>query len=146
MNAPFWKFKSFVEMSRAEWESLCDGCGHCCLIKLEDEDTHEVYVTNVACRLLDIESCRCNDYHHRQEKVSTCLMLKPESTDLFKLLPETCAYRRLSEGKELEDWHPLVSKNPDLIHEQSISVKEFAQSEEHVHVDQLPEHVMDKLL
>ena len=145
MKLPFWKTKSLSEMTRAEWESLCDGCGQCCLVKLEDEDTHELYLTNVACKLLDIETCRCRDYEHRLQKVEMCLLLAPDKLDEFQWLPETCAYRLLAEGKELMDWHPLVSKNVNSVHEQGISVRDFSQSEEYIHPDQLHDHVIEKL-
>ncbi|MDH5484820.1 MAG: YcgN family cysteine cluster protein [Gammaproteobacteria bacterium] len=145
MELPFWKTKSLSEMATNEWESLCDGCGQCCLIKLEDDETFDVYVTNVACRLLDIETCRCRDYEHRLQRVPICLSLTPEKVDEFKWLPETCAYRLLSEGKELLSWHPLLCNNNNAIHEAGISVCDFAQSEEHIHPDQLHEHVIEKM-
>ena len=145
MTSSFWKTKALSEMDKSEWESLCDGCGQCCLVKLEDEETDDLYITNVACHLLNIETCRCTDYEHRLEKVSMCLSLTMEEPGAFKWLPETCAYRRLSEGKDLMRWHPLLSDNNESVHQAGISVRDFAQSEEYIHPDQLPEHVIEKI-
>lgn len=144
MKLPFWKRKTLDEMNATEWESLCDGCGQCCLVKLEDEETNDVYLTNVACRLLDIETCRCHDYEHRMEKVSTCTLMTYENLKLFQWLPETCAYRLLYAGKELPSWHPLVCGNMDAVHDEGVSVCDFAQSEEYIHPDQLHEHIIKK--
>ena len=140
---PFWENKSLAEMSQSEWESLCDGCGHCCLIKIEDEDTGELFVTNVACRLLDIEACRCRDYPNRFQKVSTCLRLEAGRTDLFHYLPETCAYRCLAEGRSLPRWHHLITGDIKSVHEADMSVAAYAVSEEYIHPDQLDEHVIE---
>ena len=145
MKLPFWKTKSLSEMNMVEWESLCDGCGKCCLVKLEDEDTHELYVTNVSCHLLDIETCRCRDYEQRLQKVPMCLSLAADKLEPLNWLPETCAYRLLAEGQELMNWHPLLSKDVDSVHEQGMSVRGFAQSEEYIHPDQLHDHVIEKL-
>jgi len=145
MTEPFWQNKELSEMNREEWESLCDGCGHCCLVKLEDEESEDVYVTNVSCRLLDLENCRCQDYEHRLEKVSMCLSLSADKMELMKWLPVHCAYRLLSEGKKLQPWHPLISGNAESVHKACVSVKSFAQSEDFIHVDQFCDHVMDKL-
>lgn len=140
----FWKTKPLNDMSPEEWESLCDGCGQCCLVKLEDEDTGNVFSTSVACQLLDIHSCRCQDYAHRDQRVSTCLVLAPDKPDIFELLPITCAYRCLAEGRDLPDWHPLIQQE-QTIHELGISVKSFAISEEYIHPDQLSAHILDRI-
>ena len=139
MNA-FWKSKSLSEMNQAEWESLCDGCGHCCLVKLEDEETGKIYKTSIACKLLDIETCRCSDYENRFKKVPTCLKLNPKNIDDIDWLPETCAYKLVDSGKDLPDWHPLRG---DFVHESGVSIKAFAQSEEFVHPAQLHECIID---
>ena len=125
----FWKNKSLSEMNHDEWESLCDGCGRCCLHKLEDEDNSDIYYTNVACRLLDLITCRCINYPERKTLVSDCLFLKPSNMRAFHWLPPTCAYRLLDEGKELPKWHPLVSNNQKSIHSSGVSVREFAIAE-----------------
>jgi uncharacterized cysteine cluster protein YcgN (CxxCxxCC family) len=129
---PFWKQKTLHEMTLAEWESLCDGCGRCCLIKLEDEDTAEIVHTRVACRLLNIRTCRCRDYGNRHVKVEDCVSLTPDKARDLEWLPETCAYRLVARGEDLEWWHPLISGSADTVHEAGISVREFAISERRV--------------
>jgi uncharacterized protein len=128
-SAPFWRTKSLGEMTRAEWESLCDGCGRCCLHKLRDEDTGELGWTNVACRLLDLGSCRCADYAHRRARVPDCVKLTPARVARIDWLPPTCAYRLVHEGKDLPWWHPLVSGRPDTVHQAGVSVRGKAISE-----------------
>ena len=123
MDEPFWKNRSLFELTSEEWESLCDGCGKCCLSKLEEEDTGEIYWTSVACRLLDCESCRCSDYANRQARVSDCISLTPETVGTLAWLPSTCAYRLIYEGRDLFWWHPLVSGDPETVHEAGISMR-----------------------
>ena len=138
----FWQDKSLQDLSSEEWEALCDGCGRCCLNKLEDEDTAEFYFTNVACRLLDLNSCRCRDYAHRAELVPECLVLSTGQSEMFEQLPSTCAYRLRAEGRPLPAWHPLVSGDPESVHVAGISVRGKVVSEEYIHPDQLPEHMI----
>ena len=112
-DIPFWRRKSLDEMTDSEWESLCDGCGRCCLNKLEEEGTDRTYYTDVGCRLLDGDTCRCRDYPHRLEKVEDCVQLTPESLKTITWLPPSCAYVLLAAGKDLYWWHPLVSGDPE---------------------------------
>lgn len=118
----FWMAKKLHEMSAEEFESLCDGCGKCCLHKLEDEDTGDVYYTKVACRYLDHNSCRCQAYSERQQLVAECAVLTPDTVKDTYWLPETCAYRLVDEGLPLFDWHPLVSGDPNSVHAAGMSV------------------------
>lgn len=122
-NAAFWKVKSFDEMSDQEWESLCDHCGRCCLHKLEDPETEEIIFTNVACHLLDEQTCACQAYQTRQEKVHDCVNIRKSKTFFYHYLPKSCAYRRLNEGKKLASWHPLVSEDKNSVHEAGMSVR-----------------------
>ena len=108
-NEHFWKTKSLNQMTKAEWESLCDGCGKCCLHKLEDIDTGEISISNVSCSFLDETSCRCKDYNNRQENVADCIQLDLKNLKTLQWLPSTCAYRLIDEGKSLYDWHHLIS-------------------------------------
>ena len=122
-DAPYWRTKSLEEMTRAEWEALCDGCARCCLIKLEDEETGEVAYTDIACRLLDIGTCRCTRYRRRLRLVPQCVELTPEEVRKLDWLPSTCAYRLVAEGRDLAWWHPLVSGDPETVHKAGISVR-----------------------
>jgi uncharacterized cysteine cluster protein YcgN (CxxCxxCC family) len=142
-ETPFWKTKSLEDMSNSEWESLCDGCGRCCLSKLEDEDTGEIYFTHVGCRLLDGASCRCHDYENRSEKVEDCVRLTPQTVREINWLPPTCGYRLVKEGRDLYWWHPLLSGDPDTVHSAGISVRGRVRfSEETVPDSELEDHIV----
>lgn len=141
---PFWRRKSLEEMSAAEWESLCDGCGRCCLIKLEDEDTGVVAYTDVACALLDAGTCRCRDYPGRQARVPDCIRLTPEAVRTIGWLPPTCGYRRVAEGRDLAPWHPLRSGRRDSVHRAGISVRgRVSGCETEVDADDLLDRIVD---
>ena len=138
----FWQTKTLEQMAPDEWESLCDGCGLCCLVKIEDEDTGEVFNTSASCRQLNVETCRCHDYENRLTGVPMCIQLTLENVPQLDWLPETCAYKRLNMGQLLPSWHPLITKNKNSVHEAGFSAKWFAQSEEYVHPDQLVDFVI----
>ena len=138
----FWVAKKLHEMTPEEFESLCDGCGKCCLHKLEDEDTGDVYYTKVACRYLDHNSCRCTQYQQRQQLVAECAVLTPESVKDTYWLPETCAYRLVAEGLPLFDWHPLVSGDPDSVHAAGMSVAGKVLAENSVADDDLEDYIV----
>jgi len=140
---PFWEVKTLEEMTPEEWEALCDGCGKCCLHKIEDTDSGEVYFTNVACRLLDLSTCQCRDYLHRSECVPECFPLTPEIIRKVNWLPESCAYRRLAEGRSLAWWHPLISGDPKSVHYVGASICGKAVSEEEVDLADLEDMVVD---
>lgn len=139
----FWKTKTLAEMTHEEWESLCDGCGKCCLHKLEDEDTSEIYYTNVACRLLNLDTCRCTNYPERTRLVPECLELKQHEITEFVWLPSTCAYRLVSEGADLPQWHPLVSGNVTSVENAGVSIRSYAIPESEA--DDLEDHVIEWL-
>jgi uncharacterized cysteine cluster protein YcgN (CxxCxxCC family) len=122
-QAPFWQTRSLADMTPEQWESLCDGCGKCCLNKYEDEDTGDMHYTNVACRLLDGHTCRCTDYSHRAARVSDCISLTPEHLRQPAWLPETCAYRLIAEGRPLPAWHHLRCGDPEAVHRAGASVR-----------------------
>ena len=130
MSARFWEDVALEKLDRAQWEALCDGCGRCCIHKLEDEDTGELHPTNVACRLLDRRSGQCSDYKHRQSYVPECIRLTPARLKTMDWLPETCAYVRRAEGKALPDWHYLVCGDREAVHLAGASVRGWTISED----------------
>jgi uncharacterized cysteine cluster protein YcgN (CxxCxxCC family) len=139
---PFWEAKALTEMSREEWESLCDGCGQCCLLKVEDEDTGDIYLTRLGCKLLDTKTCRCRDYPNRKRRVHDCVSLNMQELARMPWLPETCAYRTLAEGRPLQWWHPLVSGSPDTVHEAGVSVRGWARSEKGVRPSAIARYII----
>jgi uncharacterized cysteine cluster protein YcgN (CxxCxxCC family) len=139
---PFWQTKRLDQMSDAEWESLCDGCGQCCLNKLQDADTDEIYFTNVACNQLNIKTCQCRSYERRFELEENCIKLTRENLTSFEWLPRTCAYRVLGEGKTLPAWHPLIAGSKKAMHAQRISVRFIAVRESEVR--DWEEHIIDR--
>ncbi len=141
---PFWEAKSLREMNRAEWESLCDGCGKCCIHKLEDEESGELLPTNVACRLLDRRTGRCADYRHRKALVPECVRLTPAKLGALDWLPSTCAYRLLNDGEPLPDWHPLITGDPESVHRAGQSVRGWTVSEDDA--GDLEHHLVDRTL
>ena len=143
MSDRFWE-KPLAQLSRAEWEALCDGCGKCCLHKIEDSDTGRIYGTNVACKLLDRHSCRCSNYRERKAFVPDCVRLTAGQVDKLSWLPSTCAYRLRSEGKPLPDWHHLISGSPETVHEAGISVRGWTVSENEA--GDLEHHMIDREL
>ena len=132
---PFWRTKRLEEMTAEEWESLCDGCGRCCLNKIEDEDTGDIHLTRLACRMLDLDSCRCSDYANRRTKMPDCVQITPAGARMLPWLPPTCGYRLVAEGRDLPWWHPLISGTSDTVHEAGISVRGWARSEARIKLD-----------
>jgi uncharacterized protein len=152
MTAPsdtraFWRTTPLDRMTEAQWESLCDGCGRCCLLKLEDEDTGEIAYTDVHCRLYDPATCRCGNYALRKRLVSGCIVLTPENIHEIKgWMPSTCAYRLLAEGRPLPAWHPLVTGDPASVARAGIAMRDMTVPEYEVDEDDLPDHVIEGML
>ena len=142
-DKPFWETKALEEMTREEWESLCDGCAKCCLHKIEDVDSGKVFTTDVACRLLDINACRCKDYEHRSELVKDCLPLMPEIVNEIVWLPKSCAYRRLAEGRGLPWWHPLVSGDQNIVYQTGNAICGKVIPEEMVNMADIEKRIVD---
>ncbi|MDD9720090.1 YcgN family cysteine cluster protein [Sulfitobacter sp. PR48] len=141
----FWETTPLTKMTPREWEALCDGCGKCCLNKLEDEDTEEVALTRVACRLLDDATCRCAHYENRHEFVPDCIVLRPDNLDTHAYwMPQTCAYRLLWQGKPLPDWHPLITGTAQSVHDAGVSVQGRTVSEFDVPFEEWEDHIIEE--
>ncbi|MEL6318352.1 MAG: YcgN family cysteine cluster protein [Pseudomonadota bacterium] len=139
----YWRRKALEELSQPEWEALCDGCGKCCLLKLEDEDTGAVHYTALACHLFDDAACRCRDYANRRARVPQCLFLTPETVRAeAHWMPRTCAYRLLAEGRDLFAWHPLISGDPESVHAAGVSMRDRTLSEAAVDPEDAPFYVL----
>lgn len=140
---PFWMAKQLEELDEAEWEALCDGCGRCCLNKLEDDESGEIHLTRLACRLLDLSTCRCVDYANRKERVPECVKIDAQAVRTVRWLPSTCAYRMVAERRPLAWWHPLVSGTPQTVHDAGISVRGLARSEKGVKIDNYWKYIIE---
>ena len=143
MGNKFWETKNLIDMNENEWESLCDKCGKCCVIKLEDFDTQEVHYTNVSCKLLCEKSASCKDYENRKSIVPDCIILSPDNLKDLKWMPETCAYKLLDEGKNLPYWHPLLSGNDKEIVNSGNSVKNRVTNENEIKIKDLPDYIFN---
>jgi uncharacterized cysteine cluster protein YcgN (CxxCxxCC family) len=139
----YWNHKTLTEMTVEEWEGLCDSCGWCCVHKIQDIDSDEVFYTNVICRLIDMHRCRCTRYEQRHELVPTCVLLTPELVTQLTWLPETCAYRRVAEGKDLPEWHYLRCGNDFQIHKMGASIRNKVISERDIDMDRLEDYVVE---
>jgi uncharacterized cysteine cluster protein YcgN (CxxCxxCC family) len=145
LRPEFWRHFALEDLTRDEWEALCDGCAKCCLIKLEDEDTGELAYTNIACRLLDRDTCRCGNYALRRQLVRGCVILDRDNLEAtLPWMPATCAYKLIHEGRDLEAWHPLISGDPDGTHKAGISLRGRMQAEYDVEEDDWPDHIIDQ--
>ena len=145
LRPKYWETTSLDRMTQKEWEALCDGCGKCCMNKLEDEDTQEVALTNVACRLFDDSNCRCSQYDIRHQFVPECIVLKPQNIDAnLYWMPDTCAYKLLHNGRPLYDWHPLISGNAQTVHDAGISMQGATYPEFEVDEDDWEDHVIEE--
>ena len=142
MRERFWERYELEALTGEEWEALCDGCGRCCLLKLQDEDSGELFFTALACRCLDLASIRCQHYGDRLQQVADCLQVTPAMARQGRWLPETCAYRRLAQGQGLADWHPLVSGDAGSVKRAGISVADRVLPEDAVHEDDYEEHIV----
>jgi uncharacterized protein len=140
---PFWKAKTLSEMSDTEWESLCDGCAKCCLVKLEDEDSGELFFTSLHCKLLDSSTCKCSDYPNRKKFVPVCVKLTPEVVATVDWLPQSCAYRLVHERKDLYDWHHLVCGDREEVHRRGFSARGRTRTEEGVDDEDAMDYVID---
>jgi len=144
-NNRFWETKKLDEMNRKEWESLCDGCARCCLIKLQEKDDDNVYYTNLHCQYLDLEHCQCQQYQNRSTLVPDCVTLDMTNLSQLPWMPSTCAYRLLLENKPLPQWHPLISGTQESVHEAGISIRSFSVCESNVNENDRDLHIIDGL-
>lgn len=142
-DKPFWETVTLREMTDQQWESLCDGCGKCCVLKLEDSDTNAIYYTDVSCQLLCTKSAQCTDYANRKQLVPDCVILTAENLDTVHWMPESCAYRRLHEGRPLPDWHPLLTGNKQAMIAAHHCVANQVTSETEIAEDDMPDHLYD---
>ena len=142
-DRPFWKTKSLTQLTHQEWESLCDGCGKCCVLKLEDMDTEAVYYTDVACKMLDCQTGKCRDYDNRKQHVPDCVLLTPQSVEQLAWMPKTCAYRLVHEGHDLPDWHPLVSGDTETVRQAGQCVAGRVFPEGSVEDEDMADHITD---
>ena len=141
-SQPWWHTKSLAEMNDDEWEALCDGCAKCCLVKLEDADTEEIYYTNVSCQLLDTESCRCSDYAGRHKVVDDCIKLDRSKVNKLEWLPQSCSYRLVAAGEPLPEWHHLITGDREAMHNYGASLRGKVTSELNVHDDDIEDHII----
>ncbi len=144
-NDEFWTWKPLHKMNVNEWESLCDGCGYCCLHKLQNEEDDSIYITNIACELLDLDTCQCADYENRLTCVPMCQKITVENIASLSWLPDTCAYRCIAEGRSLPEWHPLVTHNKKSPIEAGVLINSFAISESYVHPEQWQDCIIKKV-
>jgi len=142
-ESKYWQTTPLSKMTDSQWEGLCDGCARCCLNKLEDWDTGEIYWTNVACELLDCDTCRCKDYDNRQASMPDCIQLTQDNIAEISWLPPTCAYRLVSEGQDLPDWHPLITGRAESVHEAGISVRGRVVPENNMKPEDLEDHIVE---
>ena len=138
----FWEGKQLAELTADQWEQLCDGCARCCLVKLECEDTGEIFHTDLSCKLLDVESCRCSQYSTRHQIVDDCIQLDRNNIAELAWLPQSCAYRCIDEGRPLPEWHPLLTGNRKAMHAAGVSVRHRVIPEQNVHPDEVVEHII----
>jgi uncharacterized protein len=147
MNAyqqnPFWRNKSLDDMSHEEWESLCDGCGKCCMIRLQDEDTGKIADTNIACKLFERTACTCSDYANRCTRVPDCVSLTPDNLGSLDWMPKTCAYRLIFEGFDLPPWHPLITGSRESIHLAGMSVRDKTVCETEIDPDDVENYALE---
>ena len=147
LAAKFWERKKMAQMSPREWEALCDGCGKCCMNKLEDEDTGEVVLTNVACRLFDDATCRCANYPIRHQFVPDCIVLRPDTiAENLYWMPQTCAYRLVYEGRPLMHWHPLLTGTPESVHQAGVSMQHATEPEFEIPEDDWEDYIIEEPL